>query len=147
MSSDRKLFRAAVYAIIKQDDKVLMMRRYNTGWSDGMYTLPAGHIDDGETVLESMIREVKEETGIEINPQDVDFVHVMQQEGDRSYFDFYFVINKWENEPEIIEPNKCDDLKWITIEELDSIPVLGNVRSALNHIKNKVLISDYQDAS
>ena len=54
---DRHKVEPAVYLLIRQDSKILMIRRFNTGYCDGMYSLPAGHLDGAETVKAAAIRE------------------------------------------------------------------------------------------
>jgi len=108
---------AAVWLILEKDGKILLMRRYNTGYRDGEYTLPAGHVEPDETFLTTCVREAKEEICVDIDRQDLKLVHVMQRsEGDRNYMDYYFVAKKWQGEPAIGEPEKCDDLKWVNRE-------------------------------
>ena len=55
--------RAAVYLIPIKGNKVLLSRRYQTGWMDGKYSLIAGHIDGNESVFTAIIREASEEDG------------------------------------------------------------------------------------
>ncbi|MCL1876906.1 NUDIX domain-containing protein [Candidatus Saccharibacteria bacterium] len=141
MSAERATYRASVYAILEKDGKILMLRRYNTGWSDGKYTLPSGHVDADESTLEAVLRELFEEVGVEAQPDDAEFVHVMHRIGDPSYFDFFYRINKWSGEPRIMEIDKCDGLLWIDINNPDTIPVLECVKFALEHIANGIMIS------
>jgi len=51
---EKFMVRAAVYLILVKDGRVLLSRRYKTGWMDGMYSLVAGHIDGNEPVGNSM---------------------------------------------------------------------------------------------
>lgn len=48
-------------AVIREDQKILLILGPNRGWE-----LPGGHVDEGESIHQALIREVKEETGIEI---------------------------------------------------------------------------------
>src|SRR3989344_4788840 len=53
-----------VFLFLVVDGKILLSRRFQTGWEDGNYGLPAGHGEDGETMREGVRREAREEIGI-----------------------------------------------------------------------------------
>ena len=96
-----------------------MMKRKNTGFRDGMYSLVAGHIDEGENFREAMIREAEEEVGIELEENNLDTTTVMHRKsGDAVYVDIFFVTEDWEGEPSNEEPEKCGDLKWVNRNDL-----------------------------
>jgi 8-oxo-dGTP diphosphatase len=116
---ERFTLRVAVYLFLIKDDKILLSRRYKTGWMDGRYSLVAGHVDEGETISEAMIRETFEETKVKINKEDlIPATVIHRKSSDMEYIDFFFVSEKWEGEPTIGEPEKCDQLKWFPISEL-----------------------------
>jgi len=129
---DRFTIRAAAYLLLIKDNKVLLLRRFNTGWSDGMYTLAAGHLEEGEPVTAAMSREAKEEIGITINPADLHVVHVAHRNSATNYIDFYFTVSAWQGEPVNAEPDHCDDVQWFP---LDALPanILPNVYDAITH--------------
>lgn len=54
----------AAYLTLFRDNKVLLLRRCNTGYEDGNYSMVAGHVDQGETFTQAIIRESNEEAGI-----------------------------------------------------------------------------------
>lgn len=62
LPKDNLTFRPSVYAIIVDKGKVLLLNTFHTG----TYALPGGGIDIGETIEEALKREVREETGLEI---------------------------------------------------------------------------------
>lgn len=135
--TERKLFKAAVYMLIKKEGKFLALRRFNTGYRDGEYTFPAGHVDDGESAIHAAVRELKEEVNLEAQEEDTKLVHVMQhKEGKHEYFDFYFEITKWNDEPKICEEDKMDDLRFIDPLELSKLAIPG-VKKALEEIEKQ----------
>lgn len=104
----------AVYVYLEKDGQVYLMRRANTGYRDGMWSLPAGHIEEGETLVQAVQRELLEETGLKVAADALVLKHVMyRRAGDRTYADYYFVCEAWHGEPKIIEADKCDGALWV----------------------------------
>lgn len=114
----------AVYLVIRDGEKVLLARRFNTGYEDGKFSLPAGHLDGDEPMTVALSREAKEELDINVDPKDLNLVHVMHHRSeivdstDDERVDFYFTVNKYDGEPTIAEPDKCDALEWHSIHKL-----------------------------
>lgn len=109
---------AIVLLILIKDNRVLLMRRQNTGWLDGSYDLVAGHIDGRETLSSALCREAFEEIGITIEPSNVTFVHLLHYVGSTEYLYAFFTARKWVGTPSIKEPGKCDDLQWFPLASL-----------------------------
>jgi ADP-ribose pyrophosphatase YjhB (NUDIX family) len=119
MPKERFKIIPAVYAIFVRDGKVLLMRRFNTGYHDGMYAVPAGHLEGNETLADALAREVKEELGVSVDKSDATLVHVVsRKQGDQERVDFFFRVAKWDGEPRIMEPNKCDDMQWFDLKNM-----------------------------
>ena len=55
-----------VAIVLRRDGKVLMLLRQNTGWRDGYYCLPSGHVEAEENFTTAAQRELVEETGIDV---------------------------------------------------------------------------------
>jgi len=142
MSSERFLIRAAVYLILLKEDKILLARRCNTGWMDGKYSLVAGHIDGNESVTQAMIREAQEEAGIKIEKDDLKPATVLHKRDlDQEYIDFFFVCKKWAGNPTIMEPNKCDDMGWFSLNDLPE-NLLPHIREAIDNYHRQVPFSE-----
>ncbi|MES2622985.1 MAG: NUDIX domain-containing protein [Patescibacteria group bacterium] len=119
----RNLAYPAAYLILEKDGKILVARRCNTGYQDGMYFVPAGHIELAELPTEAVIREAKEEIGIDIDAKDIEQAYVQYRPkhndtGDR--IDFFFKVKKWSGEIVNMEVDKCDDVKWVLPSEIPS---------------------------
>ncbi len=108
----RQRFPVAVHLFFQEGDQVLLSRRYQTGWQDGQYSVPAGHVEAGETVTAAAIREAAEELGVVITPADLAVVHVMHRRSDDERVDFFCHVRSWAGEIVNGEPDKCDDLRW-----------------------------------
>ena len=54
----------SVHLLLVRTGRILLLRRYNTGYEDGNYSLVAGHIEGGEELKAAMIREAREESGV-----------------------------------------------------------------------------------
>ncbi|MBM4401219.1 MAG: NUDIX domain-containing protein, partial [Crenarchaeota archaeon] len=129
--------------VLVKGNKILLSRRYNTGFHDGEYSFPAGHLKSNETLIQALIREAKEETGIELTPEDLRLVHVMhRKEPNENRVNFFFAAEKWGGEPEIMEPHKCDDLKWFGFSNLpdNTIPY---IRQAIICALQKIFYSEH----
>lgn len=136
-------FVAAVYLILERNGKILLLRRAHTGYEDGNYSLPAGHIEEGERAKLAMIREAKEEAGITVSEKDLSLAHVMMRNSSPDErFDFFFTTETWKGEIQNMEPEKCDDLSWFPINELPS-NIIPCVRSALEHYKKGSVFSEF----
>lgn len=131
------------HLILIKDSKILLLRRFNTGYEDGNYSVVAGHLDGDETFIQAMVREAKEEAGIAIKPEDLEVVHVMHRKcPNEERIDFFIQAKSWVGEPKIMESHKCDDLSWF---ELDNLPhnVIPYVKQAIECVRNKILYSEH----
>jgi len=134
---------AAVFMLFIQDNKVLLHRRQNTGWQDGNYDVPSGHVEPDEELCVSAARESKEETGLTVSPDNLKVVHFMHcQFDDYTYFQIYLRVREFQGTPQIMEPDKCDHLDWF---DLNALPdnLVPYVRQAIEKVNEGELYSAY----
>lgn len=107
-----------VNILLIKDSKILLARRANTGFYDGYYECPSGHIDGKETIRKAATRELMEEVGVIAKVEDLKVVHVVHRYGEKNErVEFYLVAEKWEGEPSIKEFDKCDDVAWFSLDK------------------------------
>lgn len=133
---------SAVHLLIIKDGKILLLRRFNTGYRDGDYSVIAGHLDGGEQARISMSREAKEEAGIEASLEDLKLVHLMHRNSTEERIDFFFVAKKWRGKPKIMEPDKCDELKWFSLDDLPK-NMVPYVRAGIQSYTNGQFYSEF----
>jgi 8-oxo-dGTP diphosphatase len=108
------------YLILIQNNQVLLGLRKNTGYNDGLWSLVAGHVEDGESATAAMIREAREEIGIELSPEQLKVVHIMHRQSNRRNIDVFFVCSSWEGNPRNCELEKCEKLEFFPLDALPS---------------------------
>ena len=146
--SGRKFYTVvpSVYLFFRDGEKILLSKRKNTGYRDGEYSLPAGHIEEGEYALEATVREAKEETGVDIDPADLVMAHVMYRKcADHVRADYFFEVKKYSGEITNPEPEKCDGLDWYPLTDLPENTVLY-IRAAIEHYANGNIFSEFDES-
>ena len=138
----RSRFPVAVHLFFFRDDHILLLRRFNTGWEDGKYSVPAGHVEIGETVVQATIREAREEIGVRLEHQDIEVVHVMNRKSEEERIDFFLVVKRWTGEIVNNEPDKCDELSWYPLTALPS-NVIPYVRKGWENYRDRISFSEF----
>lgn len=118
------------HLLLRRDDDVLLLRRQNTGYEDGNYSVVAGHVDGNETARQAMAREALEEAGLQIAPQALRLCHVMHRRSTAERVSFFFTADEWQGEPQNREPHKCSELAWYPLQSLPP-NVISYVRTAI----------------
>ena len=151
----RAKFPVTVHLLFFRENQVLLLRRFNTGFEDGNYSVPAGHLDGNETVRMAAAREAFEETGVRIDARNITFATVMHRKSDDTLLplsgtgagtgervDFFVRIQVWEGEPFNVEPEKCDELRWCDMAALpeNTIPY---VRKAIGNYLEGILFDEF----
>jgi 8-oxo-dGTP diphosphatase len=86
-------FPLAVHIFFIRGGTVLLLRRFNTGYEDGNYSVPAGHLEGDETVVQAAIREAREEIGVGLRPDEVAVVGTMHRKSGDERVDFFVVAS------------------------------------------------------
>ncbi len=138
----RAKFPVTVHLLFFREDQILLLRRFNTGYADGQYSVPAGHLDGGETVIAAAAREAEEETGLHLEERNIVFSSVMHRIEDEERVDFFVHVRQWQGEPFNTEPDKCDDLRWVNVNELpaNTIPY---VRKAIQNHRSGIVFGEF----
>lgn len=118
--------RVVAYVLVRNDkDEILLLQRSGTGYLDDYWDLPSGHLEEGETIRDTAVRELSEEAGLTVLAEDMRLIHVDQFDVDVRYTNFTFLATEWSGEPRIGEPDKCKATGWFRLHELPELCTNG----------------------
>lgn len=125
MDSGKKVG-AGVGVMILKDGKVLLGKRHHdsqkadsTLHGEGTWTMPGGKIHFGESFEDAAYREVLEETGIEINKNNLRLVSLTNDSvKDAHFVTIGLLCEDFEGEAEVREPDEITEWKWFELNEL-----------------------------
>lgn len=123
--------------LIRDEQQVLLLRRFQTGYEDGKYSVIAGHLDGDEEIKAAMRREAREEAGVEIQMEDLKVVGVIHRKANDERIDFFLTATRWKGEIVNAEPHKCDELAWFDLNALPDT-VIPYVRQALENYRRGI---------
>ena len=110
--------RVGVGAVVVEDGRVLVMRRAGAHGA-GLWGLPGGHQEFGESPERTAVREVAEETGLVVDVTTrLGFTDDPMPDIGRHYVTLFLACSRIRGEPRLMEPQKATALKWLTIDEL-----------------------------
>ena len=109
-----------VLCLIHKGDNYLLQDRIKNDWKG--YTLPGGHIEPGESIVEAVIREMKEETGLDIKQPRLCGVKQFPIEGGR-YIVFLFETEQFEG---VLNSSDEGAMHWVNAKDLSSVNLVND---------------------
>ncbi|WP_042371608.1 NUDIX domain-containing protein [Streptacidiphilus neutrinimicus] len=91
-------------------------------FAQGMWDLPVGKSEPGEPITETAVRELKEETGLVVSPEDLRLVHVIHGargvEAPNGFLTIVFAAHRWSGELTNGEPDKHSEVAWVNTDRI-----------------------------
>lgn len=125
--------------------KILAVLRKNSGWQDGSYSPPGGHVEYGESYKQAALRELKEEVGLDCTKEQLEHEMTFQEFTPADKDQRTCVVFKpidWSGEPYNAEPEVHESIAWL---ELNNLPdnLTPQFKKTLEALKNNVTYAEY----
>lgn len=114
----------SVHLVLVQDKHILLMKRKNSFDHNGKYVFIAGKVDYNETPIQAMIREAKEEAGLDIHENDMTPAAVIYRTAVNyknepvDVVEFFMLCRAYQGKPTIMEPEYCSELGFYPLDAL-----------------------------
>lgn len=130
-------FKIAAHGIIRKDDKILATRRSDINdYKPLFWDFPGGKIEAGETAEEGLRREIREETGLEVKVNGVEYVFTnLEGLPEQQHFQLVYGCEYTKGEI-VLNPEEHDEYQWLTIDELKHQDNVHFVKGWLEYQKN-----------
>lgn len=115
----------ASHLVVVRDGRHLLVRRAGTTYRPGFLSCVAGRVEPGETPRAALVREVAEEIGLAIRPDDLAFRAVVHNRvGSTIWQSYFFALVALPAEPAIREPEKIAEIGWFDLAavEAETVP-------------------------
>ena len=112
--TDKNKLKPAICALILRDDKILMIKRAKEDLGAGFWTPVTGAVDAGESILDAVIREVKEEVGLQVSP----IKELWQCQTSKNDYLLHWWLTRWDSGEVVPEPSEVDEFRWLCVDEI-----------------------------
>jgi mutator protein MutT len=110
-TSDSTIHAVAAGIMVCSGEVLLCRRSLDRAWFPGVWDLPGGHIEPGESPQAALVRELREEIGVNVR-MPMDDCHSRLSTED---FDMQLcVISEWNGDPTIESPDEHDEISWFS---------------------------------
>lgn len=111
--------RVGVGVYVFKEGKVLLGKRKGAHGADE-WACPGGHLEFGESLENCASRELAEETGLKaLSVKDGGWSNDII-DGNKHYITLFAVVERFEGEPQLLEPHKCEEWQWFSVDALPS---------------------------
>ena len=116
--------------IFDKENKVLLLKRAeNDEWEPGKWSIPGGRREKDETLHQNIVREVAEETGLTVYPQNIKFLSKISHKLNH----IFFTTKKFDGKITLDHENS--DYVWVKPEEIDDKLSVPNLREEVMEAK------------
>lgn len=139
--AENKLPRAGIGVMIQNEKGEILLGLRQGSHGENEWSFPGGHLEFGETVFETAKREVKEETGLKLDKFELisvaDEMRYIKSDS-KHYLNIGVKAAYIGGQPQVMEPNKCKEWKWFSMDNLPHKIFEGTELTIKNYQSKKI---------
>ena len=136
--SDKDLVTVSALVLLDQDKRILISERPNGKFMQGFWEFPGGKLEKGENPEICLIREIKEEIGVDL--ENFCFSPLIFTLNEYENFDvllLLFICREWEG---IVSPKENQNIKWVFVNKLFDCNLLPGYQKLIPYIRDAIKI-------
>lgn len=132
-----------ICVLVRNDSRLLCVLREHTGFMDDFWGLPGGHVEPNESFRQAACREVLEEVGLIVKPDDLVYKLMVHRKAARDIrVDVYFEVTAYSGESKNMEPERHAKIDWLDENNLPE-NFCDYMTSGLSAIKQSQTYSEF----
>lgn len=131
-----------VSCYMESGDKILLLHRHNDKSQGGKWGVPAGKIDQGEDVVEAMIREAQEETGLALEPSKLEYLEKVFVRYPDYDFIYHMFRTKLAQQPAVtLSLTEHQTFQWVTPAEALQMDLVDDLDKCIEMSYSSTLLN------
>lgn len=122
-----------VELVLIQNSKGKILVQKRSKQKGGEYGLTAGHAKSGESSIQGIISEIKEELGLEVSKEELKLIYSERNDEERCFYDLYYLLKDIDISKIKYEVTEVECVKWCSKEEIKELCERGEFK--LSHIE------------
>ena len=119
-----------IQLVLIQNYKGQILAQKRSKQKGGKYALTSGHAQTGETPVQGIVREIKEELGIDAMPEELTLIHSARSDTNQAFYDLFYLQNNYDTSKIKLQKEEVEEVKWLTEKEVETLCSTNNFKTS-----------------
>lgn len=119
-----------IQLVLIQNNKGQILIQKRSKQKGGKYGLTSGHAKKGETPIQGIITEMKEELGINVAPEELTLIYSERSDINQAFYDLFYLQNDYDISKMKLQKEEVEEVKWITQKEVETLCSNNNFKTS-----------------
>lgn len=119
-----------IQSVLIQNTKGEILIQKRSKQKGGEYALTSGHAKTGETPVQGIITEIKEELGLDVMPKELRLMHSERSDINQAFYDLFYLQNDYDISEMKLQKEEVEEVKWLTEKEVETLCSNNNFKTS-----------------